>query len=61
PGAPVSVPLYWSELDGMTEQPIFTVRNLNKRLSVLSGDPWSDLSQERQAITKAMRERLGIQ
>ncbi|HSK46942.1 MAG TPA: DNA ligase D [Coriobacteriia bacterium] len=61
PGAPVSVPLYWSELDDMTVQPIFTVRNLNKRLSELSGDPWSELSGERQSITKAMRERLGIQ
>ena len=60
PGAPVSVPLYWEELEDMPERPEFTVRNLAERLSNLSGDPWEDLPRERQSVTKAMRKRLGL-
>jgi len=60
PGAPVSVPLYWDELEGMSERPELTVRNLSERLTALKGDPWADLLSERQSITKAMRGRLGL-
>lgn len=60
PGAPVSVPLFWEEAEGATGRPEFTVRNLSSRLDSLHGDPWADLAQARQSITKKMRSQLGL-
>ncbi len=42
PGAPVSMPLAWDELDPSIGPAHFTVLNAAKRLSALSADPWAD-------------------
>ena len=42
PGAPVSMPLAWDELDPSIGPAQFTVLNAAKRLSALSADPWAD-------------------
>jgi bifunctional non-homologous end joining protein LigD len=60
PGAPVSVPLTWGELEEVSERPSFTVRNLHERIaSSRFVDPWHDINSVHQSITKAMRDRLG--
>jgi bifunctional non-homologous end joining protein LigD len=61
PGATVSVPLLWSEIENTEERPEFTVRTLSERISApLFRDPWRDLAGSRQSITNAARSRLGI-
>ncbi len=60
PGAPVSVPLDWSELDGIDRAPEYTVRNMGERIGAPGfRDPWADLGSHRQSITKAVLKRLG--
>jgi bifunctional non-homologous end joining protein LigD len=49
-GAPVSVPLDWSELNARLAPNKFTVRNLHQRLVRLRHDPWRDLSRIRQKL-----------
>ncbi len=61
PGAPVSAPLFWEELDdpelrGNT----YTVENLPARLAGLKSDPWESFNGVRQSITVAMRKKLGM-
>jgi len=60
PGAPVSTPLFWEELDdpdlrGNT----YTVENLPARLAALKGDPWNGFVKARRAITAKMLKALG--
>ncbi|MCV3736896.1 DNA ligase D [Rhizobium sp. TRM96647] len=42
PGAPVSMPLAWDELDASLGPAHFTVLNAGKRLAALPSDPWAD-------------------
>jgi len=61
PGAPVSTPLFWEELDekelrGNT----YTVENLPARLADRKTDPWEGFNKVRQSITAAMRKTLGL-
>ena len=60
PGAHVSTPLAWDELDKTDIRGAFTVTNVPGRLRSLGGDPWADYAKTRQAITPAMRKALGI-
>jgi bifunctional non-homologous end joining protein LigD len=56
PGAPVSVPLRWEELDDPALQPRnFTLRTVRPRLDELSGkaDPWADLGRHRYSLARA--------
>ena len=41
PGATVSMPLAWEELDSVTGSGSFTVANVPARLAAQGGDPWS--------------------
>jgi bifunctional non-homologous end joining protein LigD len=58
PGAPVSVPLSWTELGGSPLD--FTVRTVPQRLAGLRSDPWRGLTTFRQSITSAMRRSLRL-
>jgi bifunctional non-homologous end joining protein LigD len=40
-GAPVATPLSWDELGRLDAPDAYTVQNLRRRLSALSGDPWA--------------------
>lgn len=42
PGAPVSMPIGWEELDGKIGPASFTVKNAAERLGKSSVDPWAD-------------------
>ena len=50
PGAPVSVPVEWSELGGLKSASQYTVRNLPARLARLRKDPWANIGRLRQAL-----------
>ena len=50
PGAPVSVPVEWSELAGLKSAGQYTVLNLPARLARLRKDPWANIGRLRQAL-----------
>jgi len=52
PGAPVSVPVEWSELAGLKSAGQYTVLNLPARLGRLRKDPWANVGRLRQALPK---------
>lgn len=60
PGAPVSTPLFWEELETDVRANTYNVRNLPERLASLPADPWADFLKERQSITAAMKKAVGM-
>jgi bifunctional non-homologous end joining protein LigD len=52
PGAPVSVPIDWSELGGLKSASQYTVLNLMQRLSRQRKDPWAGIARIKQALPK---------
>jgi bifunctional non-homologous end joining protein LigD len=50
PGAPVSTPLRWQELEPRLRSDQYTVRNLQRRLSALREDPWEGWDRLRQTL-----------
>ncbi len=58
PGAMVSTPLAWDELDGDDPRGRFTVRSVPQRLARVRADPWKDYGSVRQKITAKMRQSL---
>ncbi len=51
PGAPLSMPVTWSELGPRLRPEAFTVRTALRRISRLRKDPWSDYWHTRQRIS----------
>jgi bifunctional non-homologous end joining protein LigD len=49
-GAPVAMPIDWSELGALPGADHFTLRNAVQRLSSLAEDPWKDLPRIRQRL-----------
>lgn len=58
PGAPVSAPLHWEELDSLPNATVYTVQNLSQRLDNLSKDPWAGFFELRQSVTRKMWQAL---
>jgi bifunctional non-homologous end joining protein LigD len=58
PGAPVSVPLAWEELDPSIRSDSFTLENVPERLKRLRRDPWTDIGEVRQSITAKARKTV---
>jgi bifunctional non-homologous end joining protein LigD len=58
--APVSVPLFWEELETGVRGNTYTVRTLPERLENLPSDPWADFFKVRQSITAAMKKAVGM-
>ena len=52
PGAPVSVPIEWSELGSLKSANQYTVLNLMQRLSRQRKDPWTGIGRVRQSLSK---------
>jgi len=52
PGAPVSVPIEWSELGSLKSANQYTVLNLVQRLSRRRKDPWTGVGRVKQALPK---------
>ncbi len=59
-GMGVSVPIAWDELADTTSGAQWTVQTIHERLATLSVDPWADYAAAKQRVTRAMRERLGM-
>ena len=51
-GAPVSVPIAWSDLGALGNADRYTLRNLPARLERLHGDPWERIGRLRPSIDK---------
>ncbi|HVX13653.1 MAG TPA: DNA ligase D [Pirellulales bacterium] len=60
PGAAVSVPVPWEELDELRTPDHFNVRNVPARLAALKQDPWAAMLTTRQSITAAMLQKLKV-
>lgn len=60
PGAPVSTPLFWEEVENGVLPTEFTTQTLPRRLAALSSDPWADMGKLRQSISAAVRRQVGI-
>ena len=60
PGATVSTPLSWEELETGVRGDSIGVRNLCERLEDLPADPWEDFFSVRQSITAAMKKAVGM-
>jgi bifunctional non-homologous end joining protein LigD len=50
PGAPVSTPLAWNEIDDRSAAEPFTVLTLPRRLATLRRDPWADYEKSRRPL-----------
>ena len=51
-GAPVAMPVDWSELGSLKSGHRYTVQNSAQRLSRLKQDPWADMNRVKQALPK---------
>ena len=60
PGAPVSMPVAWEEIENGVKPEEFTVGTVPQRLASLSADPWADIGKVRQSISVAVRRQVGI-
>lgn len=60
PGAPVAVPLSWAELEEADELPRWTLEEAAGRYRSRTSDPWEEMGDVRQSITKEMRASLGL-
>ncbi len=60
PGAPVSVPIAWHELDEGVRSDQFNTASLPRRLRSLTKDPWAEIDTLRQGITAAAKRKIGM-
>ena len=54
PGAPISTPIAWEELDEDLHSDSFTLENIQQRLKQIGADPWADYFRLKQRISAAM-------
>ncbi|MGC2524148.1 MAG: non-homologous end-joining DNA ligase, partial [Stellaceae bacterium] len=60
PGATVSTPLSWSEVEAGTRPEGFTLATVPARLASLTSDPWAEIGKLRQSIAAAARRKLRL-
>jgi len=60
PGAPVSTPLSWQEVENGVRPQEFTVETVPRRLAALRADPWAEMDKTRQSLSTAVRRQIGI-
>jgi bifunctional non-homologous end joining protein LigD len=60
PGATVSTPIAWEELEAGVRPDQYHVGNVRERLELLKADPWKRYWAVRQRITAAHRRQLGL-
>jgi bifunctional non-homologous end joining protein LigD len=60
PGATVSTPLSWDEVEAGTRPEGFNAATVPTRLAGLKSDPWAEIGKIRQTITAAVRRKFGL-
>ena len=60
PGAPVSTPVTWEEVERGVRPDEFIVETVPHRLSALPADPWAEIGKLRQSIGAAVRRRMAV-
>lgn len=60
PGAPVSVPISWEELDGTLDPQAFNIDTVPGRLARGRRDPWEGYDTARQWVTRDARAAVGL-
>jgi bifunctional non-homologous end joining protein LigD len=60
PGAPVSTPVSWEEVERNVKPAEFTLETVPRRLAALKADPWAEIGKIRQTISAAVRRQVGI-
>ena len=60
PGAPVSTPVSWEEVEQGVKPDEFTVETVPQRLSALAANPWAEIGKIRQTISAAVRRQVRI-
>jgi bifunctional non-homologous end joining protein LigD len=60
PGAPVSVPLAWEELDSPIRPIDLTISTAPRFLAERARDPWEGIASVRQSITAEMKRKVGL-
>jgi bifunctional non-homologous end joining protein LigD len=58
PGATVSTPLFWEEVEKGVQPEAFTVASVPQRLQALDTDPWAEIGKLRQSISAVVRRRM---
>ena len=58
PGATVSTPLFWEEVENGVRPEGFTVATVAQRLAGLAAGPWAEIGELRQSIGAAVRRRI---
>jgi bifunctional non-homologous end joining protein LigD len=56
PGAPVAMPLRWSELGKLKSGHDFDIHSAPKRLARLRADPWAGMDELRQSLDEVMKK-----
>jgi len=59
PGAPVSTPLAWDEIDDHPPSQAFTVLTLPRRLAAQHSDPWADYEKSRRPLAEVLDGKRG--
>lgn len=57
-GAPISVPIAWSELSTSLRSDQFTVTNIFNRLNRLKRDPWAEIGSVKQSLSKTLIKKV---
>ena len=60
PGAPVSTPIAWEDLDSSLRPTDLTITTVPRFLAERKRDPWADLASVRQSITAEMKRKVGL-
>ncbi len=58
-GAPIAVPLKWTEVSGLTTSHKYTIKNIFQRISRV-GDPWKNINKEACALTQARKKQISL-